>query len=313
MEYRRLGRSGLQVSAVGIGTNRMGDRVDQETTKQIVHRAMELGVNFIDTANVYTKGKSEELLGNALQGIRHEFVLATKVGWAIGSGPNQGGASRQQIMKHVEISLRKLQTDYIDLYQIHRWDPNTPLDESLRAMDDLVRSGKVRYIGASNFDAWQLCRANDLTEMLHLNPLVSIQPHYNMLHREPEQELIPCARAFNISILPYFPLAGGFLTGKYKPGVVPADSRGEWMDSVQALFTEKHFTMMERLTAFAQERGRTTVQLAVAWLLAQPQVASVINGVRNIAQLEDNARAHDWHLTAAELQEIDGLLKMVQA
>ena len=308
MRYRKLGASGLKVSVIGIGTNRMGDRVDLETTKQIMHRAADLGVTLIDTANVYTGGKSEEFLGEAMEGLREKFVLATKVGWARGDEPNEGAVSRFNIMRNVETSLRKLKTDYIDLYWIHHWDPTTPLEESLRTMDDLVRSGKVRYIGVSNFAAWQLAWAVKAAEMNGFVPVSAVQPEYNMINRSVEAELRPCAEAFNVAIVPYFPLASGFLTGKYTRGYVPPDSRGEWQGYVKDLFTERNYAMMDQLKAFAEARGRTTVELALAWLLAQPQVATVINGVRNIEQLEMNARAHDWDLSPEALTEIEGIL-----
>ncbi|MGQ9586587.1 MAG: aldo/keto reductase [Anaerolineae bacterium] len=310
MEYRRLGRSGIKVSAVGIGANQIGGKVDLEMTRRILDRALDLGVNFIDTATTYTGGKSEEFLGEALKGRRDEFLVATKVGWPSPTdGPNEGRASRHFIMQRVELSLRRLQTDHIDLYQIHHWDADTPLEETMRALDDLVRAGKVRYLGASNFAAWQLCRANDLAEMMHLTPFVSIQPHYNMMQREIEKELVPYARAFDIGILPYRPLAGGFLTGKYAPGYIPPGSRGEFHEHVRSYFTERNFAIVEKLKAFAAERGRSMVELAVAWLLAQPQIASVINGVTTVEQLEQNVKAHTWHLTPEEDAELRSILE----
>lgn len=309
MEYRKLGRAGLKVSAVGIGTNQIGSKVDLETTIRIIHRALDLGVNLIDTADNYADGRSEEYLGKVLKGNWDRVVLATKVGGLpMGDGPNDDGASRYHIAYGLEASLRRLQVDHIDLYQIHRWDPNTPIEETLRALDDFVRAGKVRYIGASNFAAWQLCRANDVAELLNLTPFVSIQPHYNMLHREIEKEMMPYAQAFNLGILPYFPLAGGFLTGKYRRGHVPPGSRGREDKRVQAHFTDGSYTLIEKLKAFAEGHGRTMVQLAIAWLLAQPQVSSVISGVTGVDHLENNVKAHDWHLGAGELNQISDLL-----
>lgn len=310
MDYRKLGQSGVKVSAVGIGANQIGSKVDLETTTRIIHRALDLGVNFIDTADNYADGRSEEYLGKVLKGNWDRVVLATKVGGIpMGDGPNDDGASRYHIAYGLEASLRRLQIDHIDLYQIHRWDPNTPIEETMRALDDFVRAGKVRYIGASNFAAWQLCRANDVAELLNLTPFVSIQPHYNMLHREIEKELMPYAEAFNLGILPYFPLAGGFLTGKYTRGDLPPGSRGKQDKRVQAYFTDGNYALMENLKAFAEGHGRTMIQLAIAWLLAQPQVASVISGVTGVDQLESNVKAHDWHLGPAELAEIRDLLE----
>ncbi len=216
MKYRQLGRSGLWVSVVGLGTNQFGGKVDEKGVAEIIDAALDLGVNFIDTADVYTGGKSEETIGKAIAKRRDQVVLATKVGSRTGDGPNDVGASRRHIIAGVEASLRRLGTEYIDLYQIHRFDPHTPFEETMRALDDLVRSGKVRYIGASNYAAWQLCRANDVAEMRGWTPFISIQPHYHMLERSIEKELVPYCEAFGVGIIPYFPLAGGFLTGKYR-------------------------------------------------------------------------------------------------
>ena len=302
MEYRKLGQSGLKVSAIGIGTNQFGGKVDLQTTKEIIHRAFDLGVNFIDTADVYTGGRSEEFLGQALKGNWERVVLATKVG-------EDQGASRYHITRAVEASLRRLDHDHIDLYQIHFWDPDTPIEETMRTLDDLIRSGKVRYIGASNFTAWQLCWANGVAEMMHLTPFVSIQPHYNILQREIEAELVPYAQAFNIGILPYRPLAGGFLTGKYTRDRVPPGSRGESNARVQSQFTEENYALVDKLTQFARNRGHTMTELAIAWLLAQPQISSVIAGVTSVDQLEQNVKANGWHLTPDEEAEICSILE----
>ncbi|HLS90334.1 MAG TPA: aldo/keto reductase, partial [Limnochordia bacterium] len=221
MKYRQLGRSGLWVSVVGLGTNQFGGKVDEKGVAEIIDAALDLGVNFIDTADVYTGGKSEETIGKAIAKRRDQVVLATKVGSRTGDGPNDVGTSRRHIIAGVEASLRRLGTEYIDLYQIHRFDPHTPFEETMRALDDLVRSGKVRYIGASNYAAWQLCRANDVAEMRGWTPFISIQPHYHMLERSIEKELVPYCEAFGVGIIPYFPLAGGFLTGKYRRGQAP--------------------------------------------------------------------------------------------
>jgi len=308
MRYRTLGSSGLRVSVIGLGTNQFGGKVDAGEVERIIHRALDLGVNFIDTADIYTGGRSEETIGRAIRGRREQVILATKVGNPVGDGPNDRGASRQRIMAGVEASLRRLGTDYIDLYQIHRFDPHTPFEETMRALDDLVRAGKVRYIGASNYLAWQLCRANDVAEMHGWVKFVSIQPHYHMLEREIERELVPYCQAFGIGIIPYFPLAGGFLTGKYREGYVPPGSRGETSAYVQQYFTPENFRKVEALTAFAEARGRTMAELAVAWLLARPMVSSVITGVTSTAQLEVNVKAADWELTADEMAEIERIL-----
>jgi aryl-alcohol dehydrogenase-like predicted oxidoreductase len=218
MQYRNLGSSGLKVSAIGLGTNQFGGKVDLETTRDIIAAAIDAGVNFIDTADIYQEGRSEEYIGKSLTGKRTTALIATKVYGKVGDGPNDRGASRLHIIHGVEASLRRLRTDYIDLYQIHVWDEEAPIDETLRALDDLLHAGKVRYIGASNFTAWQLVWSNALAELRGWSRFVSIQPHYHMFEREIEKELLPACQYFNIGVLPYFPLAGGFLTGKYKSG-----------------------------------------------------------------------------------------------
>lgn len=309
MQYRSLGSSGLKVSAVGLGANRFGNKCDLDTTRNILHAALDLGINFVDTADVYASGKSEEFIGESIRDRRDRFIIATKVRSRTGDGPNDAGASRHRILNGVDASLRRLQTDYIDLYQIHSWDDGTPIDETMRALDDLVRLGKVRYLGASNFAAWQLCRANDLAEMRGWTAFVSIQPEYHMLERGIEAELTPYCKAFNIGILPYFPLAGGFLTGKYRRGqAAPAGSRGESSQYVQKYMTEGGYTIVEQLAAFAEAREHTMAELAVAWLLAQPQIASVISGATTPEHVAANAKGAGWALAADELQSVNEIL-----
>lgn len=311
MEYRQLGNSGLRVSVIGMGTNQFGGKVDQDGVNAIVHTALDLGVNLIDTADVYTKGRSEETLGVALAGKWDRVVLATKVYIATGTGPNDYGASRYHIMNGVEASLRRLGTDHIDLYQIHRYDVTTPKEETLRALDDLVRSGKVRYIGASNYAAWQLAEANTLADLRGWTPFVSVQNHYHMLERELEREVLPYCTARKVGILPYFPLAGGFLTGKYRRGeAAPAGSRGESSAYVQQYMTDANYTKLEKLTAWAQARGKSMADLAHAWLLAKPAVSSVISGVTSVAQVEANVRSGEWSLSSDELAEVNEVLSV---
>src|SRR5581483_1955057 len=246
----------MRVSAIGLGTNRFGGKVDQQGVQAIVDAAIEQDITFIDTADVYTEGHSEETLGVALKGRRQSLIVATKGYNKTGPGPNDYGASRYHLVNAVDASLRRLQTDYIDLYQIHRWDATTPIEETLRALDDLVRAGKIRYIGASNFAAWQLARANLLAEFRGWSPFVTVQPHYHMLERSIEQELVPYCNAFGVGILPYFPLAGGFLTGKYVRGqAAPPGSRGESSPYVQEYMTDANYTIIEKLGAWAGERG----------------------------------------------------------
>ncbi len=309
MEYRQLGKSGLRVSVIGLGTNQFGGKVDQAGVNTIIDGALDLGINLIDTADVYTKGNSESTLGEALRGKWQRVVLATKVHGAMGDGPNDWGASRYHIMNGVEASLRRLQTDHIDLYQMHRFDATTPMEETLRTLDDLVRSGKVRYVGASNYAAWQLAQANMLAGVRGYVPFVSIQNHYHMLERDLEKEMIPYCNANNVGILPYFPLAGGFLTGKYQRGQdAPAGSRGEQSPYVQKYMVDANYDKVEKLTAWATQRDRTMAELAHAWLLAQPQVSSVISGATKLEQVQANATAAGWALTPEEAQEVNAVL-----
>lgn len=309
MKYRFLGGSGLKVSAIGLGTNQFGRKVDLGTTREIIDAALDAGINFIDTADTYCGGLSEQFIGEALAGKRHQALIATKVRHPIGDGPNQGGATRYHILEGVDASLRRLQTDYIDLYQIHSWDPEPPIEETMRALEDLLRWGKVRYIGASNYSAWQLVRANDLADWRGWTQFVSVQPYYHMLERGIEKELIPACQYFNIGILPYFPLAGGFLTGKYKPGQPPPPgSRGETSQYVQRLMTTQNFDRLEALSGYAQERGHSMGELAHAWLLAQPQIASVISGATRVEHVQTNAVSSEWELSQVEVAEINEIL-----
>lgn len=309
MQYRNLGRSGLKVSAIGLGTNQFGGKVDQAGVNDIIDGALDLGINLIDTADVYQQGRSEERLGVALKGKWDKVVLATKAFHPTGEGPNDKGVSRYHIVHAVEASLTRLQSDHIDLYQMHRWDVDTPIEETLRALDDLVRSGKVRYVGASNYMAWQLAHANLLAEVRNWTPFVSIQNHYHMFERDLEREMIPYCNAHNVGILPFFPLAGGFLTGKYRRGEdAPVGSRGESSPYVQAYMTPANYDALEGLVAWAEARGHTMTELAHAWLLAQPQVSSVISGATQLSHVQSNAKGADWSLTTDELAEVNGIL-----
>jgi aryl-alcohol dehydrogenase-like predicted oxidoreductase len=314
MQYRNLGRSGVKVSEVGIGAAGFGHRVDAPTVKRIVGAALDHGINFIDTADIYGEGLSEEYLGPALEGHRHEIVLATKGRQPMGDGPNDAGASRYHLMNALDASLRRLRTDHVDLYQIHLIDESTPLAETMRTLDDMVRSGKVRYIGASNYAAWQLCRCNDLAEFQGWEQFVTVQPHYHMLEREIERELVPYCRAFGTGILPYFPLAAGLLAGRYNPdGDQPPGSRAEAYDWVRRYMdgyaTPRGLKLIEDLTTWAAESGHTLLDLAIAWLLGEPLISSVIVGVTKVEYVEVNARAADWKLTAEEIAEVNSILE----
>lgn len=308
MRYRHLGNSGVQVSVIGVGCNRIGRTVDLSGAKAIVHRALDEGINFFDTADIYgaTPGASEALLSEAFAGLWDRIVVATKVRSKMGEGVNDLGASRYHIMSGVEASLRRLKSDHIDLYYIHEWDAHTPIQETLRALHDLVTSGKVRYIGASNFAAWQLARSNDLAEMRGWNQFVVSQEEYHMFERNLEREVIPYARYAKLGIVPYFPLAGGFLTGKYQRGDAISPTR---VNYVKPYLTERNFEILDRLHDFTARRERTVGELAIAWLLHEPQVCSVISGATNADQISANAKASDWTLSAEEAKEVRAILE----
>lgn len=310
VKYRQLGNSGVRVSAIGLGTNRFGtDALPQEKINDVIDAALDLGINFVDTANSYTDGRSEEVLGKALHGRWDKFVVATKFYFPVGGGPNDWGTSRYHLMNAVEASLRRLQSDHIDLYYVHRWDENTPIQETLRALDDLIHMGKVRYIGASAFAAWQLAHANLLAEMHNWTRFTVVQSQYHMLERGVEQEVLPYCNAHDVGLVPYFPLAGGFLTGKYKRGEpAPPGSRGETNEYVQRYMTDTNYDTIEQLEAWAADRERSLNELAEAWLLAQPGVCSVISGATKLEHVLSNANAADWTLTAEDLDEIEAIL-----
>jgi aryl-alcohol dehydrogenase-like predicted oxidoreductase len=312
VEYRNLGNSGLQVSAVGLGCNNFGRRCDRDQTKAVVDRALDLGITLFDTADIYGPGGlSEEFLGAALKERRRNAVIATKFVGPMGEGPLWGGASRRYIFDAVEASLRRLGTDYIDLYQVHFPDAKTPIEETMRALDDLVRAGKVRYVGCSNFTAWHVVEAQWVARAEHLSPFVSVQNQYNLLDRRIERELVPACRKYGLGVLPYFPLASGFLTGKYRRGEPPPEGtrlalmgpRGE-----QTL-TGANFDVLERLQSFAEQRGHTMVDLAIGWLASQPHVSSVIAGATKPEQVEQNVRAGEWRLTPEESAEVAGMTR----
>lgn len=311
MEYRQLGNAGVRVSVVGLGTNRFGSAdMPQTEVNKVIDAALDAGVNFLDSADVYNDGRSEETLGNALKGRMNRVVMATKFNFPRKNGANSWGASRYHMMQAVEASLRRLQSDHIDLYYCHRWDDTTPIEETLRSLDDLIRMGKVTYIGASLYAAWQMAHANLLAELKGWTPFVVLQSEYNMLKRDVESEILPYCRAHNVGFVPYYPLAGGFLTGKYELGKAPPPgSRGESVRIVQELMVERNYHVVGKLSAWAKDHGRGVNELAQAWLLAQAQVCSVITGVKTVEQLTSNVQAADWNLTAAELQEIEAILR----
>ena len=313
MDYRLLGHSGVRVSAIGLGTNHFGSKkVPPDDVKRIIGVALDSGINFIDTADVYQEGRSEITVGEALKGRRDQVVLATKFSSRVGEGPNDGDASRYHCMNAVEASLRRLQTDHIDLYFVHWWDENTPIEETLRAMDDLVRTGKVRYLGASNYASWQLAHANLLAEVRGWTPFVVVENHYHMLERGAEREMLPYCQAHDVGFVPYFPLAGGFLTGKYKKGQSPPpgsrSTDSTWGGYVKEYMADANFDVVQQLTSWAAARDRGMNELAHAWLLAQPRVCSVISGATKPEHILANAKAGDWALSADEMEEVDAIL-----
>ncbi len=307
MEYRTLGKSGLNVSELGLGANNFGWWADERTSIAVINHALDLGINYIDTADMYGRGRSEEFVGKALKGKRDRVIIATKFAHPMGDGPNDKGGSRYYIMKAVEASLRRLQTDYIDVYQMHVPDRETPIEETLRALNDLVQSGKVRYIGCSNFAAWQLCEALWTSKINHLHAFLTVQVRYNILERSIEAELVPCCREYGIGVIPWGPLAGGFLTGKYQQGKkAPADARLANPVAIYShIFTDDNWKRLTALTDFAAERGHTVAELAIAWLLTKPWISSVIAGARTVEQLSANLPARQWKLTDDEIAEVN--------
>lgn len=288
MNYKRLGKTGLWVSELCMGCMTFGGEADEQTSVAMVERCLEAGINFFDTANVYTGGRSEQILGKALRPQRDKVVIATKVRARVAEGPNGEGLSRYHIMQQVEASLRRLQTDVIDLYQVHSWDENTPLEETLSTLNDLVRQGKVRYIGCSNFAAWQLCKALWLSDKHDWARFDSIQPRYNLIDRVIEMELLPLCQAVGVGVMVYSPLAGGILTGKYRPGEPPPSgtraAENKWFLERRA--QEHNIVRAQRIVEVLKGFDRPLVQTAIAWTISNPAVTCAIIGARNMEQLK---------------------------
>ena len=310
MEMRHLGNSGLEVSVIGLGCNNFGRRLDEKQTATVVSAAVDAGITLFDTADLYGEnGTSETYLGKALKGHRDEVVIATKFGGPMGKLPMQKGGSRQHIFQAVEDSLRRLNTDYIDLYQMHFPDLDTPLEETMRALDDLVRQGKVRYLGHSNFSGWMIAHAHHIAVRDALTPFISAQNHYHLLNREVEPDVQPACTKFGLGILPYFPLASGLLTGKYRKGQVhPEGTRLSSGPMAERILTDINIDKAESLFEWAEARGHTLLELAFSWLAQQPAVSSVIAGATNTDQISANVNAANWVLTSEELEEIEKLL-----
>jgi aryl-alcohol dehydrogenase-like predicted oxidoreductase len=319
MRIRLLGRTGLKVSEICLGTMTFGSEpggrrapgCDEQESLKILNAYLEQGGNFVDTADGYADGRSEEILGRGLKGRRDDVVLATKVFFPAGSGANRKGLSRKHILEGIEASLRRLQTDYIDLYQVHCFDAHTPLEETLSALDGLVRQGKVRYLGCSNFGAWQLAKALGVSALHGYARFDCLQPQYSLVCRPIEREILPLCRAEGVGIIPWSPLGGGFLSGKYRSGEgVPQGSRVADSDPsmrfwVERLFTEKNFNILRILEEVSARLGKTLTQVALAWLLAMPGVTSAIIGARSLPQLQENLGGGGWDFPPDEWKKLD--------
>ena len=306
MDLRQFGSTGLRVSPICLGCMTFGREISEEASLPIIRYALEAGIIFFDTANVYGKGTSEEIVGRALRDVRDRVVIASKFYGQMSDLPNDRGGSRYHIMNSVEASLRRLQTDHIDLYQIHRFDPDTPLEETLRTLDDLVSAGKVRYIGCSNYAAWQIIKALWVSDLEHLVKFVSVQPRYNLVFREPESDLLPMCLSEKIAVIPYSPLAGGFLTGKYKPGeTMPEGTRlGNVPLYREVYLKDQNFRVVAALADYARQRGVPKEQLAIAWVMSHPAVTAPIIGARTIEQLDTGLKAYELKMTKEERDAI---------
>ena len=308
MKQRTLGPSGPKVSLLGLGCNNFGLRMEIEPSRAVIHKALDLGITFFDTADVYgRRGGSETALGMYLGDRRKDVFLATKFGNPMDDAGTMKGGSRRYVMAAVEASLKRLKTDWIDLYQMHRPDPATPVEETLRALDDLVKQGKIRYIGCSQLAGWQLVERQWLARHFGLTPHAACEAEYSLLARDAERDLIPAMQSYGAGLLPFYPLASGFLTGKYQRGAPLPDgarlTRGQRY--ADRFATEENWDVVEALERFCRERGRTLLELAFGWLAAQPVIASIIAGATKPEQVELNAKAIDWELTPQELAEID--------
>ena len=310
MSYRRLGKSGLAVSVVGLGCNNFGRKLDADGSRAVVDAALDVGMNLFDTADIYgtPHGSSEELLGAALKGRRGDIVLATKFGMDMAgmNGPDHGArGSRSYIIRAVEASLRRLDTDYIDLYQMHTPDPATPIDETLSTLDDLVHAGKVRYVGNSNFAGWQIADADWTARTAGVTPFISAQNQYSLLHRDVEIEVVPACQHFGLGLLPFFPLDSGLLSGKYRRGEKPAEGTRLSLERYQRWLDGADWDTIEALSAYAAERGRSLLDVAIAGLAARPAVTSVIAGATTPDQVRANAAAGRWQLSPEDKSALD--------
>jgi aryl-alcohol dehydrogenase-like predicted oxidoreductase len=312
MKTKTLGKSGLVVSVVGLGCNNFEMRIDLEAARAVVHKALDLGITLFDTADIYgNRGGSETILGQILGERRRDIILATKFGQQMDDAGAMKGSSRRYVMLAVEASLRRLRTDWIDLYQVHLPDPLTPIEETLRALDDLVRQGKVRYAGCSNFPAWKVVESRWISKELGINGFISCQDEYSLLRRQIEKELIPAMEYHGLGLLPYFPLANGLLTGKYKKNEVPPEGTrfSSWKSIEQRYNTEANWDNMGRLEQYCSQRNCKLLELAFGWLISKPVISSVIAGATKPEQVEQNVAAANTTFTANELAEIDSLTR----
>jgi len=319
MKYRQLGRTGLKVSEICLGTLPFGSQVSEIEAIGIIESALAAGINFFDTADIYVEGKSEEIVGKALKGKRHSVVLATKVAYKMGPDVNDVGLSRKHIMKEIEDSLRRLQTDYIDLYYAHTPDYSTPIEETLGTLDDLIHQGKVRYIGCSNFRAWQLCKALWLSDVHNFARFDCIQPPYNLLTRDIEYELLPLCASEGVGVCVYNPLAGGLLTGKHDSNRPPVEGTRFTLKSMglETIYRKRYwsaanFEAIARLKQIAKEQGRNLPQFALAWILSNKTITSAICGATSLKQLEENLRATEVKLSVEELTACDDVWRQLR-
>jgi aryl-alcohol dehydrogenase-like predicted oxidoreductase len=311
MNYNYLGKSGLKVSRICLGTNNFGGQVSEQDSIKIINKAIDLGINLIDTANIYTQGMSEKIIGDALRGRRDEVIIATKVGSNIGQEPNQGGLSRKHILWQIKQSLERLQTDFIDIHYLHVYDSGTPLEETLRTLNDLVREGNVRYIACSNFTAWQIAKAHEISEMHDLEKFVAVQPPYNLLQRDIEKDLLPYCQLEGLGVLTYSPLMGGFLTGKYIHNKSPPkESRAEYNPQYwERIDKEDNYAVLQRIESIADDAGIPMHKLAIAWILKNPLITAPIIGASKLEQIEENCRIAKINISDEVYKKLNQITK----
>lgn len=313
MEYKVLGKSGLLVSELCLGTMTFGKEVNESDSIKMIHKFLDEGGNFVDTADVYVGGESERIVGKAIKERRSEVVLATKVRMRVGPHPNDFGYSRRRIMEGVEQSLKRLNTDYIDLYQLHVWDNITPIEETIRTLDDLVSSGKVRYIGCSNFLAWQMMKALAYSDYHNLVRFISVQPQYSLINREMDREVLPLCKEENVGVIPWAPIGGGFLTGKYQAGVTPSSGRlanGGGESSWEYRSTERNFAILNEVQKISNELDKPPAQVALNWLLNKEEITSPIFGATSLEQFDENIGSIGWRLTKEQWDRLDEVSKL---